>query len=170
MRLNQIPLSAVVIALVVLMSLFMVACQQSSVITTLEAAISAAEVALPVIGAATGIPASTMAHIVTYLEAVNAATLQAAAILAAPGTSAEKAAAILKAFSTASAGLQVPPGTPQAVVTVVDAVVQAVLDFLNNFHHVTLPNVAISSRAKAKLFSLKARSAANLQKLRAIEP
>ena len=127
-------LISIIPILFLILALCTAGCQTSTVISTLENVVSAAEIAIPVIGAATGLSAATSAKIVSYLQEVNIATAQAATILAGTGTSAQKAAEIAKAFAAIAAGCNcVPPGTPQEVVAVVNAVAQAVLQFLSNF-------------------------------------
>ena len=117
-----------------LFALVLLSCQPSSLVASLDAVISAAEIALPVIGSAAGLSPQTQAQIVSYLHLVDAATIQAADILAGVGTSAEKAAKIIGVFSAIAQGCNcIPPGTPQTVVAVVNAVVQAVAKFLGNF-------------------------------------
>ena len=87
MNLSKVALPAFLI-IVLLTS----ACQQSTIISTLEGVVSAAEIAIPVIGAATGLNPATSTAIVSYLQLVNISTAQAATILAGAGTSAQKAA------------------------------------------------------------------------------
>src|SRR5258708_3258399 len=89
------------------------ACQQSQVIATLEAAVTAAEIAIPVIGAATGLNPQVLALIVSYLQQVNIAAAEASTILAGTGTSAEKSAKIIQLFGNIAVGCNcIPPGTP----------------------------------------------------------
>lgn len=168
---NRLTIFAVV--LIVILALFLVACQQSTVISSLEAAVSAAEVAIPVIGAATGLNAQTSAAIVTYLQEVNTATAQAATILAETNlTSAQKAAQIVQAFATVTAGCNcLPPGTPQEVVTVVNAVAQAVLNFLTNFKPAPAPPpvVKVTASTSAALAKLRTRSEQNAAKLKGVK-
>src|ERR1700674_5671771 len=91
-------------ALVLILVLLSAACQTSTVISTLENVVSAAEIAIPVIGAATGLSAATSAKIVSYLQEVNIFVSQASTILAGTGTSAQKAAEIAKAGAAIAAG------------------------------------------------------------------
>ncbi len=110
------------------------ACSQSQVLTTLSAIVSSAEIALPVIGEATGTPPATIEAISKYLRTVGIATAAAADILAGPGSTAEKSALIAKAFAGIANGCNcIPAGTPSRVVAVVDAVARSVLAFLANF-------------------------------------
>lgn len=153
--------------------LFSAACQPSTVVSTLEAAISAAEIAVPVIGAATHLNPATSAAIVTYLQEVNIATEQAATILAGTGTTAQKSAQIIQAFAKIAAGCNcVPAGTPQEVVAVVNAVSQAVLNFLTNFKPqgvVTTPAIKVTASDRAALAKLKDRAVQNAAKLKEVK-
>jgi hypothetical protein len=150
----------IAIGIVVVFALLLVACQTSTVITALEAVVDAAEVAVPVIGAATGLPASTMTAIEDYLQAVSQATSQAATILAGTATSAEKTAEIIAAFAKVAAGLALPAGTTAEVVAVVKAVAQAVVNFLAEFPPAAAsePSFKVTASDRTKLMNLKARS------------
>jgi hypothetical protein len=151
------------------------ACQQSTIIATLEGVVSAAEIAIPVIGAATGLNPATSAAIVSYLQQVNIATAQAATILAGTGSSAQKAAQIVQLFAGIAAGCNcIPPGTPQQVVAVVNLVVQAVVNFLANFHPVGVASTApvkikITAGDRTKLASIRTRSEKNLANLKGVK-
>jgi hypothetical protein len=159
-------------ALFLILVLLTSACQTSTIISTLEGVVSAAEIAIPVIGAATGLNPATAAAIVSYLQLVNIATAQAATILAGTGTSAQKAAQIVKLFAGIAAGCNcIPPGTPQEVVAVVNAVAQAVLNFLTNFPPTPAPPPAlkVSAPDRAKLTSIRVRAEQNMDKLKGVK-
>lgn len=157
------------LALLLVFALLLTGCQTSTVITSLEAAVSAAEVAIPVIGQATGLNPTTAAAIIAYLQAVNVATSQAATILAGPETSAQKSAEIVKLFANVSQGCKcVPAGTPQEVVTVVNAVANAVVNFLANLQQPNPPALKVGVSDQAKLNNLRMRSANNIQKLKGV--
>lgn len=149
---NRISLASVAIV-----ALALISCSSSQIIATLEDVVTAAEIAVTVIGAATGLPANTSAQIVTYLQAVSTATGQASVILAGAGTSAEKAARIVAAFARIAA-LNLPAGTPAQIVAVVRGVGQAVATFLLNFPSNAAPTVPVSATARLQLSNLKLRS------------
>jgi hypothetical protein len=160
--------SAVIFGTVVLST----GCQQSTVISALEAAVSAAEIAIPVIGAATHLNPQTSAAIVLYLEQVNIATAQASTILAGTGTTAQKSVEIVQAFAKVAAGCNcVPAGTPQEVVTVIQAVAQAVANFLVQFPpaKTTPPVVKVTPTATAALANLRTRSEKNVANLKGVK-
>ena len=72
----------------------------------------------------------TQSLIVTYLKAVSAATGEASTILAGTGTAAQKSAAITSLFAGVAKGLNLPPGVPTEIVTIIQAVSNAVVSFL----------------------------------------
>jgi hypothetical protein len=165
-------LAIIALVLILMLVLFLVACQQSTIISTLEGVVSAAEIAIPVIGAATGLNPATTTAIVSYLQQVNIATAEAATILAGTGTSAQKAALIVQAFAKIAAGCNcIPPGTPQEVVAVVNAVAQAVLQFLTNFPPTPAPApvVKVSASDRTKLTSIRTRAEANMAQLKGVK-
>ena len=157
--------------ILLIVALLMAGCKSSTIISSLEAAVTAAEIAIPVIGAATGLNPNTSAAIVTYLQQVNIAAAQAATILAGAGSSAQKAAQIVQAFAKIAAGCNcVPPGTPQEVVSVVNAVAQAVLNFISNFPVTPAPPpvIKVSPESRAKLASIRLRAEVNTLKLQGV--
>ncbi len=165
-------LISIIPILFLILALCTAGCQTSTVISTLENVVSAAEIAIPVIGAATGLSPATSALIVSYLQEVNIATAQAATILAGTGTSAQKAAEIAKAFASIAAGCNcVPPGTPQEVVAVVNAVAQAVLQFLTNFPPTPAPPpaVKVSATDRIALANIRTRSEKNMGNLKGVK-
>jgi hypothetical protein len=165
-------LISIIPVLFLILALLTAGCQTSTVISTLEGVVSAAEIAIPVIGAATGLNPATSAKIVTYLQEVNIATAQASTILAGTGTSAQKAAEIAKAFAIVATGCKcVPAGTPQEVVSVVEAVAQAVLNFLTNFPPTPAPPpaVKVSAANRIALANIRSRSLQNVDNLKGVK-
>lgn len=164
------------IAVIVILALLMAACAPSTVVTALEAVVTAAEVAIPIIGPAAGLPMATTTAIIQYLQLVNQAAAQASTILAGTGTPAQKAADILKAFSNVAAGCNcIPAGTPAAIVQVINGVGQAIATFLENFHPVTtppvtaaakIPNLKVSAKDRDRLKQIQQRAEQNLAKLK----
>ena len=164
-------LVSIIPVLFLILALLTVGCQTSTVISTLEGVVSAAEIAIPVIGAATGLNPATATQIVAYLQQVNIATAQAATILAGPGSSAQKAASIVIAFAGVSKGCNcLPAGTPQEIITVVNAVAQAVLQFLTNFPPTTpVPAVKVSSANRIALGNIRTRAESNAANLKGVK-
>lgn len=137
-----------------------------SPVTTLELAVGAAEVALPLIP---GVPADVAAAVESYLSATSSAITQASTILAGPGTDAQKAAAITAAF----AGIAVPvvPAQYQALATAVAKVAQYVEQFLvasGSAVSTTAgsPTHAVSAKDTGRLSAVKTRAQAVIGRVR----
>ncbi len=159
------------IAIVLVVVLFLTACQPSTLISALDAVVTAAEIALPIIGSTAGIPPAVMSGIVSYLQAVDVAIHQTSVILAGPGTAADKAAQILAAFAGTAAGCNcIPPGTPQVVVSVIQAVANAIAKFLAQFAQPSLlasdHAIKITRADRAALAKIRTRAEQNLSKLK----
>src|SRR5258708_2552269 len=144
------------IALVLVAVLFLTACQSSTLVSSLDAVVKAAEFALPVISSAAGLslPPETLANIVTYLQLVDAAIVQTSAILS-DASIVLKPEKILALWASLVAGCKcLPSGTPSEIAAVVGSVAQAVSGFLANFSQGSmkrktlagLPVIAISHR------------------------
>jgi hypothetical protein len=167
---TRTALVGVVIAVVLLQS-----CTAPQIIDTLDAVVSAAEVAVPVIAAAVNLPPGLASTIVTYLQSVSVAAGKASVIIAGPGTSASKDAQIIAAFAGVVGGA-LPPGTPAAIATVVQAVAQAVVNFLATIPASTTTigaalshSIRVSAADKVRLTSIKTRADVTLVKLKGIK-
>jgi hypothetical protein len=155
-------------------AIFLQACTATQVITTLDAVVSAAEVAVPVVAAAANLPPGIASIVETYLQAVSTAAGKASVIIAGPGTTASKDTQIIAAFAGVVGGT-LPAGTPAEIAAVVQAVAQAVANFL-----ATIPasptvvgaaltrSIRLSSADKVQLTAIKTRSDVNLVKLKAM--
>lgn len=163
-------ITSLLIVMLITSALLLTGCQTSTIIRSLEATVVAAEVAIPVIGSATGLPAAVQTEIFMYLRAVNTATTLAASILAAPGDARGKSARILEVFQAIADGVKLPPGTPAEVQAVLTGVMQAVATFLTGLQQPQPGPVklAFSGREQSKLQTLKARSMESLGKLEAL--
>ena len=112
------------LALLLLLS----ACSTSQVITNLQIALDAITVGLPILAGITGVPASTVTAVESYISATNAALGQASTILAGSGTDAEKAAQIAAAF--ANIAKPIVPSQYAAIAALVATVAGDVAQFL----------------------------------------
>lgn len=122
-----------VAVLVVILMLVLTACGQGQITSSLGLVLSALQFAVPVIGPQLGLPPVVLNIVITYLSAVNQGSAEAAVILAdATLAPAVKAAKVVQLFSSIAAP-NLPPGTPQVVVDVIDKVSGAVAKFLINF-------------------------------------
>jgi len=165
----------IVIAGMVFALLILSACQPSTLVSALEGVIAAAEIAVPVIGSAVGLPPQTQAAIVAYLQLVDAAAVKASTILAGTGTSAEKSTRIIAAFANITEGCNcIPAGTPQTVVNMVNVVAQAVGKFIGNFQHQgILPTkpvvVKVGGQDRAALAKIRHRAEVHMLKLQELK-
>lgn len=154
------------VALVAALLLILIGCTTSPV-TTLELAVGAAEVAIPLIP---GVPPAIAAAVESYLSATSTAITQASTILAGPGTDAQKAAAITQAF----AGIAAPVVPPQyqALATAVQKIAGYVAQFLITSGSAVStttagsPTHAPSAKDAGRLTAVKARAQAVIGKVR----
>ncbi len=161
----------VALAIVLMAALMLTGCQPSTVITSLRAVLVTAEVLVQVLGATAGIPPEVLAAVALYGQAVNAFIVQAAIILDGPGTLAEKGALLTQAAVSIADGCNcLPPGTPQAVVDAVNAVVKGLGDFLGNFQPkqaaLAAQTIKLSRTDRAALSNIRGRAEQNLAKLK----
>ena len=120
MKLHKFLTAPVLIAI-----LLLTACTPSTLVSSLQIAVDAVTVAIPVLAAA-GVDSATLMQVQTYLTAVSTATEEAATELATSDTSAVKVSKIVADF----AGVVAPViGNPR-VSAVVQAVAAAVQSFL----------------------------------------
>ena len=124
MRINCKYGSAVTLAAI----LVLFGCSSSQIVSNLQLVVDGVSAALPAIASATGLPASTVASVETYLSQVNTAAESAATILASTATAQQKAAQIAAAF----AGIVQPdlPPSAQAIAGLVQTIVQDISKFL----------------------------------------
>ena len=172
-----------VLSTIIVLSLIAVACDGTA-LTALEAVITAAQVAIPALSATGAIPAATATLIVNYLDTVNTAVGQTATELATADTAAQKATKIAGFFATAVKPA-LPAGTPQNVVSIIQAVDIAITALLTSIGASTpagggAPQVVSSPKglakvdmsqaaAKQKLDELKQRNSANAQSLQMLQ-
>lgn len=119
------------IFLVMVLLLTNVGCGTSSVITTLNLIVVSSEAAINVLVATSTINPATGKLITTYLNSVSVAVDKATTILASSESGVQKAIDISNAFAGIAQPL-LPAGTPQVIVSVVEAVVVAVENFLKS--------------------------------------
>lgn len=144
---------------VVLAALFaLVSCGSNQVLTTLQLVVASSEAAVAALEAGGTIDPNTAAKIENYLTSVSTAASFAATELASSDSTAVKAAKIVQEFATVTAP-DLPAGTPQVILTTVNAVVQAVLNFLATVQPApTAAAIKISEQDKAALKTLQVRA------------
>src|SRR4051812_6128048 len=119
------------IAVVMAVSIATGACSSTTILKSLEMAVDAAAIALPIVALTSGIPPVLIVQLEGYLQSVNVALDQAIVILSGPGTTQEKSTAIVVAFA-AVAVPALPAGTPKIVSDIIQEVAADVARFLQN--------------------------------------
>jgi len=151
-----------IIAVIIAACLCLTGCAVSPV-TTLELAVGAIEIALPLIP---GVPTDVATAVESYLSATSAAITQASTILAGTGSDAQKAAAITAAF----AGIAEPlvPAQYQSLATAVQKVAQYVAQFLTSTGSAanTTSTHALSAKDASRLAAVKTRAQTTTAKVR----
>ena len=122
----------------------------------LQLAITAAEIALPLVGPAAGVDPATVTAVDNYLSATSGAITQATDILAGPGTDAQKAAQIIAAFAAIAA--PIIPGQYSALATAVEQVAQAIAKFIASLPATSTATHAPGAADAVKLSAVKARA------------
>lgn len=117
------------IALVTLLLVGLWACTSNQIIQSLTVAVDAAEVAVPLVAGAAGVPPAVVTMLENYLGAVSQALAQTTDILAKGEPPAQEAADITAAFAGATLPV-LPPGLPGAVAAAVQKVAMLVAQFL----------------------------------------
>lgn len=122
MRIKLLLTSALCLALI--------GCTGEQITVTLEAAIHATEIALPLIAAAGNVSPGLVSQMENYLVAVDDAASRSTVILDDQTlTPAQRASELTALFAAASAP-DLPAGTPQAVANAIAGVAHAVTQFL----------------------------------------
>jgi len=144
---------------VCLLLMILLGCTSNQVITSITLALDAAEIALPIVAASTGISPALITQLTNYLAAVGQAFATTTDILARGEPPAQQAADITAAF----AGVilpALPAGLPVAVVTAIEKVATLVSQFL-----ATLPKPAPALTKQAAAPVLSAKDLATLKAL-----
>ena len=120
------------IAILIGAAFLTVACSQTQVVASLEAAIAAAEFALPIVAQQVNLDPAVKAQVLAYLRASNTALTEVAAALSSGGSQASIAARIVAAVSAVPAA-NLPAGTPQVIVAAINTVAVALEGVLQQF-------------------------------------
>ena len=159
------------LALAAFLILDLTSCGSAQVVTTLEAVVASGEVAVSTLATIGTIPPATAALINQYLKAVDQAAIFASTELASADTPAVKATKIAQQFAGVIAPT-LPLGTAQVVLSVVQAVIGAVANFLTAIQPATTVTAAKSVNLKlsagdvAKLAAIHARAEALLVRIK----
>lgn len=117
-------------------AVFLTGCGQSSVTTGLQVAIAAGEALVSVLASQGTIPPDQATKINNWMSQVSAALVFATTELASTDSSLVKLTKITSQFSSIIQP-DLPPGTAQAILSAVNAVLKAVSDYLASIQTVT---------------------------------
>ena len=109
------------VVLVIGVCLAMVGCTQSQVISDMDIALSAAQVAIPIVAGAAGLSAAQTAQILTWIQAAVKALGSVSNRLSVGGTTAEISAGITADLASVVAAAPYLQGLPASIATVVGA-------------------------------------------------
>src|ERR1017187_2522214 len=134
---------AVVIVIAVCLS--MIGCTQSQIINDIDIALSAAQVAIPIVAGAAGLPAAQMAEILTWIQAAVKALGSVSNRLSVGGSTAEVAAGITADLAGVVASVPDLPGLPSSIATTVQTLATDVQNVLATYG--AKSSLALSSRS-----------------------
>ena len=163
---------SIITAAVLVICIMTVSCSPSTSIQRLNNIINAVEAVFPVVAATAGLPDTTVQQVMSYLASVSTAAGQASTILQNGQSPAMQATEIAKAFAGIIAP-QLPPGTPQTVISVVQSVASAVQAFLAWYDPTKLQATGnkpfqLTSKDQAALLDIQKRAAAAVVKAKAV--
>ncbi len=157
---------------VIAVCLSMIGCTQSQVISDIDIALSAAQVAIPIVAGAAGLPAARVAEILTWIEAAVKALGSVSNRLSVGGPAGEVAAGITADLAGVVASVPDLQGVPASIATVVQTLatdVQKVLATYGAKSSLTLKShsalgakVHFRSSDQKKIAGLKAKDLAAL--------
>jgi len=125
--------------------LSMVGCTQSQIINDIDIALNAAQVAIPIVAGAAGLPAAQVAAILTWIEAAVKALGSVSNRLSAGGSTAEVAAGITADLAGVVASVPDLQGVPASIASVVQTLATDVQKVLATYG--AKPQVALSARS-----------------------
>jgi len=160
---------AVVIAIV---CLCMIGCTQSQIINDIDIALSAAQVAIPIVAGAAGLPAAQMAEILTWIQAAVKALGSVSNRLSVGGSTAEVAAGITADLAGVVASVPDLQGVPSSIATAVQTLAGDLQKVLATYgaksslalrsHSALGTRVHFGRSGQAKIAGLKAKDLAAL--------
>lgn len=123
-----------VVAPIVILALllFMIGCSHGTVTASIDAAIVAAQIALPLLATA-GVSPAILNAAGTWLSGATQALDGVVAEIDSQDSAAVQSAKIAQLLSAYTAP-KLPPGTPQAIVSAIEAVAQKIVVLLENTH------------------------------------
>lgn len=153
------------IPVAVLLVLLLTACPSAnSTIKILNTILTSAETLLPIITAGAGLDANLQKNLSNYLHAASGALVLTSDILNTNGSAAVKASQVTTAWAGVTAPI-LPAGTPQRVVSLVQAISSAITNLLQQFAPTPAAPGAPSARVP-KPIVVSASDAARLLEIR----
>jgi hypothetical protein len=133
------------VVIVIAVCLCMIGCTQSQVINDIDIALSAAQVAIPIVAGAAGLTAAQAAEILTWIQAAVKALGSVSDRLSAGGTTAEVSAGITADLAGVVASVPDLQGLPSSIASVVQALATDVQNVLATYG--TKSSLAAASRS-----------------------
>jgi len=127
------PVKQIALFLVMALCLVSYACSASTIISDIDIAAQAAAVAVPIVLAATGLPAPIQSTIIAYLTAANEGIGCAASATEASTDPATVSAAILKCLAGLNIAPTLPAGVAQNVAAVITALAGDIANIINEY-------------------------------------
>jgi len=156
--------------LIVALALITAGCSQNQIVASVDATITAVELALPLLSGT--VPAEVLTYVGTWLNGAADALNHVVAEVNSPdpaGVQAAKIASLLAAYTEP----KLPPGTPQAIATAVQAIAGKIADIIASFPKTaTAANQAkpkLTSKESAALAQMPARLHAIKERLKAYQ-
>jgi hypothetical protein len=118
---------------VIAVCLCMIGCTQSQIINDIDIALSAAQVAIPIVAGAAGLPAAQMAQILTWIQAAVKALGSVSNRLSVGGSTAEVAAGITADLAGVVASVPDLQGVPSSIAATVQALATDVQNVLATY-------------------------------------
>ena len=133
------------VVIVIAVCLCMIGCTQSQVINDIDIALSAAQVAIPIVAGAAGLPAAQVAEILTWIQAAVKALGSVSNRLSVGGSKGEVAAGITADLAGVVASEPDLQGVPASIASVVQTLATDVQKVLATYG--AKPSVALSSHS-----------------------
>ena len=121
------------VVIVIAVCLCMIGCTQSQIINDIDIALSAAQVAIPIVAGAAGLPAAQMAEILTWVQAAVKALGSVSNRLAVGGSTGVVAAGITADLAGVVASVPDLQGVPASIASVVQALATDVQNVLATY-------------------------------------
>ncbi|HXN49862.1 MAG TPA: hypothetical protein VN893_24635 [Bryobacteraceae bacterium] len=133
------------VVVVIAVCLCMIGCTQSQVINDIDIALSAAQVAIPIVAGAAGLPAAQVAAILTWIQAAVKALGSVSNRLSVGGSTGEVAAGITADLAGVAASVPDLQGVPASIAGVVQTLATDIQKVLATYG--AKPSLALSSHS-----------------------